>query len=159
MVAIYYSFTTPVNPSGVTPVLTVDQLWEALKVKSRNPTPFVSAIGSCDILSEDKTSLVRKVTFKQGFGPTSETEHVVFSAPYVAEFTMQSNGSKIQNIISHGSGGPSDLYLTFTFNFQRPDLVEGSKEAEEFGTRMKTGTPVIHTVEVAREMVSRGEIQ
>jgi len=66
---------------------------------------------------------------------------------------------KVQNIISLG---PSDeLYLTFTFDLERPDLEAGSDKAKEFGaewgqTALKT---VQHTIEVVREMVVKGDIK
>jgi hypothetical protein len=127
--------------------------------------PFLPAVASCEVIHETNDGLRRKVTFKPEFsgpGGVHETEDIVFRAPYAAEFTAQSNGTVIQNIISHGpSSSPSDHLLTFAFNFQRPDLVEGSKEAKEFAQRLKETAPsaVSHTIQVARELVVKGEIQ
>jgi hypothetical protein len=41
MVAIYTAATAPVNPPGVTPVLSVEQIWEALKMKAKSATDTI----------------------------------------------------------------------------------------------------------------------
>lgn len=43
---------------------------------------------------------------------------------------MVGRDTHIANIISDGEG-ESDLYLTFAFNWNIPDLVEGSQEAAD----------------------------
>ena len=47
-------------------------------------------------------------------------------------------GSHVANTISDGDG-ESDLYLTFTFGWNFPDIQEGSKEAAEKKLMFRTG--------------------
>lgn len=71
MVNIKVTATGQINPPGVTPVLTHDQVWRGLVYKSREPQKFVPAIESREILSEHDGGLTRVENFKQGMGPPS----------------------------------------------------------------------------------------
>jgi len=71
MVSIYVAYTAPINPAGLTPVLTVPQIWKGLQRKVRKAEEFVPAIVECDVLegSEGGKQVIRQVKFKEGFGP------------------------------------------------------------------------------------------
>lgn len=69
MVNIKVSQTGLINPPGVTPVLTLDQMWRGLVYKSREPQKFVAAVERRDIVSEHENGLTRIEYFKPGLGP------------------------------------------------------------------------------------------
>lgn len=41
-----------VNPLGVEPRLSEEQVWKGLELKAREPENFVAVISSCDVLSD-----------------------------------------------------------------------------------------------------------
>jgi len=46
-----------VNPPGVEPRLSEEQVWKGLELKARQPENFVAAISSCDVLSDTGTKV------------------------------------------------------------------------------------------------------
>ena len=80
---IKVSRTAIINPPGVSPVLTVDQLWQGMVIKARKPQEFVKLMESCKVLKEDETGLTRVVTFKNGWGPPGgkAEEEIKYYAP------------------------------------------------------------------------------
>lgn len=79
MVNLNLAYTAKINPEGVTPVLTVDQVWKGLQRKIRFAQEFVPVIESCEVL-EDKDGVVkRQVKFKPGLGPKDEAFETVRS--------------------------------------------------------------------------------
>lgn len=173
--------SSPINPPGATPKLTRSQVWEGLKVKSRDPVRFVPVIQSCVVVEETAAGLTRKVHFKPGTGPQGEvTEVVTFFEgvrvrsrsrhpprhimtvlrPHLqADFKMVGNDTVISNIISTGDG-ESDLYLTFSFVWDLPDIQEGTDAAkakqEQFANG--AGTAVQQSVKEIRALVQSGEL-
>jgi len=71
MVNIHIAYTAPVNPSGLSPVLTSSQLWKGLQRKVRKAQDFVPAIVECEVLEEKDggREVLRQVKFKEGSGP------------------------------------------------------------------------------------------
>lgn len=69
MVLIVLSQTFPINPPGVEPVLSIEQVWEVLNIKSHTPELFIQAMASSTVFEESKTSLVREVVFREDGGP------------------------------------------------------------------------------------------
>jgi len=63
MVNLYLAYTAPINPSGATPVLTVDQCWQGLQRKVRNAPEFVGAIKICDVIDDKGDEVTREVAF------------------------------------------------------------------------------------------------
>lgn len=62
----YLAFTAPINPSGATPVLTKEQIWEGLHRKVRHAEEFVpGAISSTEVLEETKDDKGRDVVRRQ----------------------------------------------------------------------------------------------
>ena len=72
---------------------------------------------------------------------------------------MPDTGTAISNIISNGAN-ETDLYLTFTFSWNFPEIVEGSEEAAAKAKMFaQTARQVVpHTVAQIREMVKEGTI-
>ena len=72
---------------------------------------------------------------------------------------MPDTGTAISNIISNGAD-ETDLYLTFTFSWNFPEIVEGSEEAAAKAKMFaQTASQVVpHTVAQIREMVKDGTI-
>lgn len=65
----------------------------------------------------------------------------------------------IENIISRGKD-ETDLYLTYYFEWTLPKIEEGSEEAQTRSNElwdMARGA-VQHTVDVARQLVKKGEV-
>lgn len=65
----------------------------------------------------------------------------------------------IENIVSRGKD-ETDLYLTFYFEWTLPKIEEGSEEAQKRSNElwdMARGA-VEHTVDVARQLVKKGEV-
>ncbi|KAL2115243.1 hypothetical protein VTJ04DRAFT_10906 [Mycothermus thermophilus] len=56
MVTFNIIYTAPINPAGVSPRLTLAQVWEGLRYKVRRPERFVPVITSCEILSSIRSS-------------------------------------------------------------------------------------------------------
>ncbi|GAA94353.1 uncharacterized protein L969DRAFT_53097 [Mixia osmundae IAM 14324] len=154
-------YTSPINPAGAEPKLSVSQVWKGLVQKCRAPQAFVPAISECEILSEDDNGLKRMVTFQAGFGPPAGKveEHITFQHELRADFLMVGKGSQISNIITPGSG-ESDLYLTYTFSFNEPTIEPGTPEAEaklkQYTEQAKGVVP--RSVDEIRDMVKQGKI-
>ena len=58
------SYAIPVNPAGVEPRLTREQVWRGLEMKAENAMPFVNDMSQCDVLERTDTTITRVVTFK-----------------------------------------------------------------------------------------------
>lgn len=152
--------TTPINPPGASPKLTRSQVWEGLKFKSRDPVRFVPVIQSCVVVEETAKGLTRKVHFKPGTGPQGEvTEVVTFIDGVRADFQMVGTETFISNIISTGDG-ESDLYLTFSFVWDMPNIQEGSDAAKEKQAQFENGAgaAVQQSVNEIRALVQAGEL-
>jgi hypothetical protein len=69
-------------------------------------------------------------------------------------------GQRVQNIISVGAGGPEDLYITFGFTYEWPDVQDGTPEAEGRKQAINAMAAGVAPGSVAqtREMVKKGEI-
>ena len=172
------AFTSPINPTSVSPILTHEQVWAGLVRKCRKPQDMISVLSDCEVLEENENGLTRIVTFEPGMGPPAGKEKEVItyygqttvrdqarvlllsSAKCVpqAHFQMAS-GSFVTNTISHGEG-ENELYLTFTFEWHFPDLEEGSKLAEEkyLQLRAQAATAVSRTIDVIRGWVRDGNL-
>lgn len=71
MVILYQSQTLPINPPGVSPSLSLAEVWEVMMLKCRKPELFVTPMSTSSVLEETETFLKRSVTFKEGMGPPS----------------------------------------------------------------------------------------
>lgn len=78
MVHIHLAYTSLINPSGASPVLTRPQIWAGLQRKIRFAQEFVPIIERCDVLEESEDGVVtREVGFKEGAGPKRSAKEVV----------------------------------------------------------------------------------
>jgi hypothetical protein len=111
------AFTSPINPSGASPVLTIDQIWTALELKVQHAEWFVAgALKSTDVLSVDKDKYgnrvtTREVVFVEG---DKRVKEVCTEYPKQKIDFDQLDGGLVSNIVSHGAGGAEDLYMTYT---------------------------------------------
>lgn len=133
MVTLNFAYTAPVNPEGVSPALTSEQIWTGLQRKVRHAEEFVSVITSCDVLSEEVVDsglkVTREATFKPGTRPEKEggaplREVCLQYAPNRVDF-WQPDGSVFSNIVSTGPDG--GLLLTYSFEFRFPDADESQR--------------------------------
>jgi hypothetical protein len=73
---------------------------------------------------------------------------------------MREKYMRVSNIISRGAGGEDDLYLTYTFVIDYPDVEEGSSQAAVKVAevqRMSAGV-VPHVIKTIRSLVVEGKI-
>ncbi len=186
MVRILQCQTFPINPPGAQPALSVEQIWEVLKIKSSSPHRFIPAITSSNVLEENEAGLTREVKFKEGMGPGGPVvEDITFSKPWkvlivaaILSFSNENNSesrlnvfqvdfqargpnaSFISNIVSQGKD-ETELYLTFYFEWTYPDIQEGSEEEKKTVAQllaMAKGV-VQETIDVGRKMVKEGEVK
>lgn len=68
-----FAATRLVNPPGIEPVLSVDQVWNGLQKKAREPKRFVPAISECRIDKEEGNK-VRPLALDDRFEPVFEPE-------------------------------------------------------------------------------------
>ncbi|KAK4940073.1 hypothetical protein LTR66_014951, partial [Elasticomyces elasticus] len=132
MVNINVAYTAAINPPGVTPVLTVPQLWVGLQRKVRDAPAFVSAILACEVLEDKDGEVLREVQFdkKSGKGgPDGKVqERCIMFEPMKVDF-HQPDGSLISNIISEGpSQQPDDLWMTYAFEWKHPAVEAGTEK-------------------------------
>lgn len=75
------------------------------------------------------------------------------------DFRNLDTGAFINNTISQGDH-ETDLYLTFYFQWPYPKIEEGSEEAKKTSNQLweQARKTVQHTIDVAREMKSKGEL-
>lgn len=161
MVVLYQSQTYPINPRNASPVLTVSEVWEVMQIKCRKPELFIASISACEVLEEKDSFMKRAVTFKEGMGPPGGkvVEDLDIHAPWKVDFRNLDTGAFINNTISQGDH-ETDLYLTFYFQWPYPKIEEGSEEAKKTSNQLweQARKTVQHTIEVAREMKSKGEL-
>jgi len=62
------AYTAPINPPGVSPVLSRSQVWKGLMEKCYRPQNFSPQISSCEILEESGSGMKRVVTFNCEMG-------------------------------------------------------------------------------------------
>jgi hypothetical protein len=48
-----FAASRPINPAGVTPVLTAEQVWKGLELKERQPGLFLNVIESCQVIQDE----------------------------------------------------------------------------------------------------------
>jgi hypothetical protein len=79
MVKLHLAYTSAINPSGSSPVLTEAQVWAGLQRKIRFAQEFVPVILSCDVVSDEAGVVVRDVRFKPGTSPKEKARETVRS--------------------------------------------------------------------------------
>lgn len=82
MVTVNCAYTEQINPAGVTPVLTRDQIWKGLQRKIRKAQDFVPVIEACDVIEEKGNEVVREAHFKETQGFKKQTVREVCKSYY-----------------------------------------------------------------------------
>ena len=124
------SRTLSVN-DGQLPHLSLDDMWEGLLEKARNPIPYVKAISECTIIEELDGGLVRDVALH---GEVAR-ELVTFYPKQLVHFVrMRGVPGTIDNELSQSDDG--DLLLTFRFRLVVPGADAGSDQEREFADAM-----------------------
>lgn len=154
------AFTAPINPSGATPVVTPEQIWNGLLLKIRSAETFVpGAIQSTKVVSESVDSLtgnpvtVREVLFRETQKIVQET--VTTFKPTRVDFE-QPNGSKISNVISEGAGG--ELYMTYIFEWRHPGVSKEELAALLEKEKKMSQMAVEGTIKVLRQLVEEKKL-
>ena len=147
------SYAIPVNPAGVEPKLTRDQVWQGLAMKAENALPFVPGMTQCDVLETRDNTITREVTFR---GQTSK-EFITLFAPVKVQFERLDGTGWIDNVISESDAG---LILSFTFGINFPGVAADSAEEKEKGDGMRGAyvAAVGATLDRVREMVAAGDL-
>ncbi|KAG6915712.1 hypothetical protein DXG01_010270 [Tephrocybe rancida] len=145
-----FAASRPINPPGVTPVLTQAQVWKGLGIKAREPKTFVPMISSCEVVIDEGNKIVRKVSFNGG---PEVTENIELHGATIAYFEMESTGIRITNIVSYDVSG--DLILAFSFANGIPGGSEGKTALDLNAT---VGKGVEHSIARIRQLVVNGVI-
>ncbi|PNS14122.1 hypothetical protein CAC42_6635 [Sphaceloma murrayae] len=157
---IYLAYTAPINPAGAEPVLTKPQVWAGLQRKIRHAQEFVSAISTCDVITDDgEVEVVREVVFAAD--QTKRVKEVVKSyRPLKVDF-HQPDGSLISNIVSDGpTSTEEDMFMTYTFQWLNQDAEPGSDEEKKLLEKFKgmAKMAVEGSIDTIRRMVKEGKI-
>ncbi|QRV84140.1 hypothetical protein RhiJN_12156 [Ceratobasidium sp. AG-Ba] len=135
--------------------ITIDQAFEALRIKCREPMKFVPAIVACDVLEETSTFIKRKATTRDG---KEMLEDMDLYKPALVTF-KSNTGSFVTNLLSYNAEGT--LLLTFTFSFPRPPhLTVGTVESAEWEKGMSEGgkVAVTNSINTTLEMFEEGKL-
>jgi hypothetical protein len=147
------SHAIPINPEGVEPKLTREQVWQGLAMKAENALPFVNGMTQCDLLERKGNTLLREVTF---MGAQSQ-EFITLYAPVKVQFERTDGTGWIDNTISESEFG---LLLSFTFGINFPGITADTPEEKAKGDSMKGAYvgAVAATLDRVRQMVRDGEL-
>jgi hypothetical protein len=147
------SHAIPINPAGVEPKLTREQVWRGLKMKAENALPFVNGMTQCDLIERKDNTILREITFH---GAQSK-EFITLYAPVKVQFERLDGTGWIDNIISDSEAG---LLLSFTFGINFPGIAADSPEERAKGDGMRGAYvgAVDATLIRVRQMVADGEL-
>jgi hypothetical protein len=75
-------------------------------------------------------------------------------------FSVVGSASRVLNVVSTGAK-PGELYLTFTFEWEHPEIEKGSKEELDKQKEYQTSAPpgVTRTLDKIRDMVRMGKLE
>lgn len=150
------SAAVEVNPPGVEPVLSREQVWRGLVMKAENALPFVPSMQACDVVSRTDNGLLREIklggnTFREQITFTPEVE-VMFE-----RVGTTTNAGWITNVISESDRG---LLLTFTFGLVFPGVEPGSAAEKQKGDSLKSDYlgAIGATLRTVRKLISEGRL-
>src|SRR5262245_16339629 len=127
------SAAVEVNPPGVTPILTADQVWRGLVMKAENAVPFVGAMEECRVVERFDGGFVREIVLRG----VRMRERITLTPPVQIHFQrVEARGYDgwISNVISESDNG---LLLVFTFCVGFPDAAPGSADERRHGDAVK----------------------
>jgi hypothetical protein len=147
------SYAVQINPPGVLPILTADQVWKGLEMKAAYAVPFVPGMTRCVVLEREGNTLLREISVSSG----DFRERITFYAPVQVQFERIGSEGFIQNTISESEAG---LLLTFTFGIPFLGTSAGSEEERAKGGGMRTSyvEAVNATLRKVRQMVENKEL-
>lgn len=147
------SYSIEVNPDGILPVLTADQVWKGLELKASNALPFVPIMTRCEVVEREGNTLLREISLPEG----DFKEFITLHAPVQVQFERVGTKGFIQNTISESQKG---LLLTFTFSISFPGAEPGSHEEQQKGEAMRNSYvgALSSTLNKVRELASRNEL-
>ncbi|KKC27011.1 SRPBCC family protein [Sphingomonas sp. SRS2] len=147
------SHAIPVNPDGIEPKLTREQVWAGLALKAVDAKPFVDGMTQCDLIERTDTTIKREITFR---GAQSQ-EFITLFEPVKVQFERLDGTGWIDNVISDSESG---LVLSFTFGVRFPGITEDTPEETAKGDSMRGAYvgAVAATLAKVREMVANGEL-
>ena len=150
------SVAIDINPAGVTPRLSQEQVWRGLVMKAENAVLFVPSMKSCAIIERYPDGLLREVVN----GEQRFREKITFTPQVEVLFERvdnEANAGWITNVISESEHG---LLLTFTFAVNMPGTKPGTPEEREKGTAMRDSYvgAVKATLARVRTLVNEGKL-
>ena len=150
------SVAIDVNPLGVVPILTKEQVWRGLVMKAENAVLFVPSITSCEIVERHAQGFLREVVigadrFREEITLTPQVE-VLFE-----RVGTESNAGWITNVISESEHG---LLLTFTFAVNIPGTEPDTPAEKKRGEEMRDSYvgAVKATLARVRQLVCGGKL-
>ena len=147
------SHAIEINPKGVEPVLSAEDVWSGLEMKAVDALPFVPGMSRCEVIERGSDWLLRDVEF----AGDSHQERISLHKPVQVHFERVGEGGFIENTISTSDMG---LLLTFTFGLTFPGVEEGSDAERTKGEGMKDAYvgAVGATLSKVRQMKTNGSI-
>ena len=150
--------TVPVNANlkPGDPVLTRDEIWEGLLMKSYDAKPFVHLMTKCEVTKEFENGIERDIVFRG----MDLTERLTFYPKTRVEFLRTRGiemGTITNEILEDESGA---LQLRFAFSLERADMKPGSQEEKEFAAGYAQGylVSVQKTIDHIRGLVRAGQL-
>ena len=150
--------TVPVNANlkPGDPVLTRDEIWEGLLMKSYDAKPFVHLMTKCEVTKEFENGIERDIIFRG----MDLTERLTFYPKTRVEFLRTRGiemGTITNEILEDESGA---LQLRFAFSLERADMKPGSQEEKEFAAGYAQGylVSVQKTIDHIRGLVRAGQL-
>jgi len=152
------SVAIDVNPPGVSPKLSKEQVWHGLVMKAENAVLFLPSMKSCEVLERHDNGLLREVV--AGDQNVRFREKITFTPPVEVLFervATDANAGWITNVISESAHG---LLLTFTFAVNLPGAVPGTPEERVKGEAMREfyTRAVTATLARVRQLASEGKL-
>jgi Domain of unknown function (DUF1857) len=171
MVRVRSQATLPLNPPGAARLLTHNELWNGILTKSRDPSKFIGNVfANVQLTSESAHGMTRIYEFVPGMGPPGKIhENVTFQGNNLvsrmllvfnhfirvlslakATFHQIQHDNYTYNQIS-GSG--TDIYLTFNFDWNFPNIAPGSRE--EAAQQQKLNGNAVHATQNTLDSLRR----
>ncbi|GAA5954686.1 hypothetical protein JCM3765_003857 [Sporobolomyces pararoseus] len=146
-----FACTRPVNPPGVEPVLSEEQVWKGLEKKAREPSLFVQAITSAEVIKDEGNKVTRLVSINNG---EKLEEHIESHGNAVIYFDFATKPTRVLNVLSYGPSG--EMLLTYCFANGIPGVPADKKSVEDLNETL--GNVVDHGIQVIRDLVKEGKL-
>lgn len=149
------SLSIEVNPQGVAPVLTREQLWRGLVIKAENPMDFIPGLESSRIYERFEAGFMREMVLR---GQTIK-ERITFTEPVQVHFLRVDTPDSgwITNIASESKHG---LLLTFAFALNYAGTEPGSDAERARGNSLidHYQTTIERSLAATRKLAQAGKI-